>query len=82
MLDDDSSQDSFRQLDAQTIYGKIRESTSSQEFQKFAGIINQFNSQQITVSETMEKVEEIVKDQDLIEQMRTLVYKAMDELKF
>ncbi|KNE57787.1 hypothetical protein AMAG_04638 [Allomyces macrogynus ATCC 38327] len=65
--------------DAQSLYRKIRDALSPEDFAQFASTINAFNSNKIGVDETIQRVDQIVADRQLFVQMRALIYRALAE---
>ncbi|KAJ3369821.1 hypothetical protein GGF31_004892 [Allomyces arbusculus] len=65
--------------DAQSLYRKIRDALSPEDFAQFASTINAFNSNKIGVDETIHRVDQIVADRQLFVQMRALIYRALAE---
>lgn len=66
-------------MDAPKLYKRIRQQISPAEFDQFATDIAQFNAGTQSAEDTIRKLSELVKDVELVEQMRLLIQRAVDE---
>ncbi|EPZ33706.1 hypothetical protein O9G_000482 [Rozella allomycis CSF55] len=63
-------------IDAPTLYKKIKKIVTTEQFEKFAGIISRFNTRQLTPEATIQQITPIIPDEFLLDQMRKLVISA------
>ncbi|KAL3898794.1 MAG: hypothetical protein SGCHY_002495 [Lobulomycetales sp.] len=66
-------------IDAPELYRQIQDSLSATQFQKFAMLIGEFNSEHKSAEQTIEAISQLIRDRSLFGQMKTLIFSALSE---